>query len=103
VLKKDAKIVSNKYRDSARMEECTLRIPGICNYDPATTILAHLPSEWKGLAIKSPDICGVYACSSCHDYIDGRGNKDMQGLEKYMLQALQRTLVRAYEKGILKI
>lgn len=35
---------SKALRDSARGQCCTLQIPGICNSNPETTVLCHLPS-----------------------------------------------------------
>lgn len=60
----------SKIRKSARGQDCQVRIPGICNHNPETVILAHLGGA--GLAIKAHDIHGAYACSACHDAIDGR-------------------------------
>ena len=45
----------------------------ICNFDPATTVLAHIrASNVAGWGQKPPDLCGVWACSNCHDVLDGR-------------------------------
>jgi len=52
---------------------CTLRFPG-CDPGPGneTVVLAHLPSNGKGMGIKSPDWWSVHACHNCHDLLDGR-------------------------------
>jgi len=55
----------------ARMQPCTLRLPG-CNGDTATTVFAHAPSISKGTGIKSEDWWGCFSCSACHDLVDGR-------------------------------
>jgi Protein of unknown function (DUF1364) len=48
-----------------------VRIPGICNGDPETTVLAHYRlSGVSGIGFKAPDICGAWACSGCHAYVD---------------------------------
>jgi len=60
---------TTKIRQSARMQECTVRIPGVCNHNPETTVLAHLGS---GTAKRGDDTNAVYACSDCHDAIDRR-------------------------------
>ena len=60
----------NKYTRSARGQECQIRIPGVCNYNPETTVLAHL--NGAGIGMKHPDIFGSYACSDCHDVVDAR-------------------------------
>ncbi|MBC7213069.1 MAG: DUF1364 family protein, partial [Pseudomonas sp.] len=31
------RVVSKKVRESARGQDCTVRIPGICNFNPETT------------------------------------------------------------------
>ena len=36
------KVVSKKIRNSARGQDCALRIPGVCNFNPETTVLAHV-------------------------------------------------------------
>ena len=56
-------------RKSARNLDCVLRIPGCCNHNPETTVLAHVGS---GSAKRRDDALAVYACSDCHDAIDRR-------------------------------
>ena len=90
----------SKIRLAARDEQCTVNIAMACNYDPATVVLAHL--RWLGccgMGIKPSDLQGVFACSVCHDYFDGR----RLGLTKeerdfYALRALARTHIRLAEK-----
>lgn len=71
------KIASKRIRDSARGKDCAVRIPGICNFDPSTTVLAHIPCGQKGMGMKGFDTVAVYACSRCHDVIDGRANGEV--------------------------
>lgn len=61
-------------RKSAKGEECTMMIPGVCNRDPATVVLAHSNelAAGKGMGLKAPDIEACYSCSCCHDVLDGR-------------------------------
>jgi hypothetical protein len=100
-------IVSQAIRDSARGEECTLQIVGVCNHDASTTVLAHLPDESHGIARKSDDISACYACSACHSMIDGRTLGDAWRVEpfkaSYMRRAMVRTWRRLIEKGIVTI
>ena len=96
----------SKLRKSAKGQECTLHISGVCNYNPETTVLAHLPSEFKGMGKKSPDYCACFACSSCHDEVDGRTNKSIiQGddADFYMRRAMVRTWNIWIDEGIIKI
>ena len=60
----------SKITESARNEDCQVRIIGVCNFDPATTVFAHLGGG--GIAGKRSDILGAYCCSNCHDIVDGR-------------------------------
>ena len=63
----------SKIRKSARGQECQVRLPGICNGNPETTVLAHYRMAGMcGMGIKPPDFMGAYACSACHDEIDRR-------------------------------
>lgn len=73
LIPKNQPIVSEKIRQSARGQDCTVRLPGVCNFDSTTTVLAHLRMAGiTGGSLKAPDLHGAYACSSCHDQIDGR-------------------------------
>jgi hypothetical protein len=69
----------SKYTKSARGQECQVRIPGVCNHNPETVVLAHL--NGAGMGKKALDIHGAYACFDCHAYLDGGWTKD-----KYLLQ-----------------
>ena len=51
---------SNAIRMSAKGEECTLNIVGVCNYNAETTVLCHLPDESKGMSHKADDISAAY-------------------------------------------
>ena len=97
---------SNAIRMSARGEDCTFQIPGVCNHNPETTVLAHLPDESRGMGRKAGDFCAAHACSSCHDAIDGRVNSagwDSENSEWYMRRALVRTWRRLIQTGVIKI
>lgn len=61
---------SAAYRALARGRDCQLRVPLICSHDSSTTVLAH--SNWhdKGGARKASDFWGVWACYSCHSWLD---------------------------------
>lgn len=76
-------IRSKALRDSARGEQCTLRLPGICNGDPSTSVLAHLPFGGRGMGLKAGDTHSVVACSSCHDALDGRAPAPISKGELY--------------------
>ena len=93
--------VSKRLRDSAKGQDCTLRLP-CCNHDPETTVLGHLPSPVKGMANKGDDWHAVFTCSACHAALDiERGQINM--LEYYCLHALQRTQKFWFDNGYLTI
>jgi hypothetical protein len=58
-------------RNEARDRDCQIRLPGVCNHNPETTVLAHVRKIGiSGFGIKSPDFLGSWACSACHAYVD---------------------------------
>lgn len=61
----------------ARGQRCTVRGP-ICNSNPETVVAAHFRSNriGAGMGIKPPDLFIAFACSDCHDWIDGRHDVD---------------------------
>ena len=60
-------------RKLAKGKPCMVRFPGICNFNPETTVLAHVRmGGLSGMGIKAEDLFGSWACSACHDYVDGR-------------------------------
>ena len=65
--------MSKKDRDAARGMPCMVRVPDFCNGDPDTTVLAHYRLAGTcGSGMKPHDEQAAWACSSCHDAIDGR-------------------------------
>lgn len=97
---------SQAIRDSARDEECTVRITGVCNHDPKTTVWSHAPigAAGKAGALKALDLCGCYSCAACHDVVDGRaprpaGYSREQVLLDWFFGHL-RSLVRLKQKGL---
>lgn len=97
----------SKIRQSAKGEECQIRIPGVCNGNPETTVWAHAngSAAGKGIGMKSPDILGAYACSFCHDAYDRRGTKlgghPRQAIELMFWQGHARSVRILLDKGIL--
>ena len=92
---------TSKIRMSARDEDCLLGFPNICNGDSSTTVLAHLSCPGiSGIGMKPKDICGVYACSSCHDVLDGRSNAHVEGMDGLILEGHLRTLDKLIAKNL---
>ena len=95
------RVVSKVIRDSARGQDCTLRLPG-CLWTTDTTVLAHLPCGHRGTGMKGPDTVAVYACQACHDVIDGRRPGDPLTLAD-ALRALAETHERMIDAGLLTV
>jgi len=91
---------------SARGENCTVRLSGICNHNPETVVFAHINGVrfGHGMGLKANDIHGAYACSACHDAIDRRTHttleKDFLKLAHY--EAMIETQIKLIEKGLIK-
>ena len=105
MFQKYKKIKSKKIRQSAKGEDCAIRIPGICNHDNQTTVLAHVNSRFSGISTKSNDIHGVYACSKCHDWMDGRikSGHSQSHRERDILRALIETQMKLIQKGLIEV
>lgn len=83
-------------RAFARGQTCTLRIPGQCNHDPTTTVLAH--GRGAGMATKLVDYIGVHACSACHAYLDSCST---EYYHRIFAPALLETLERLRDAGLI--
>jgi len=84
---------------SARGEDCALRVPGICNFNPETTVFCHAPCVDKGMSFKSPDWWGAYGCSNCHDYQDGM----MHDAAENWMPAIYETQKKLIAKGLITV
>lgn len=91
----------SKITQSARGEMCAIRIPRVCNFNPETTVLAHI--NGAGMGLKAHDIHGAYACSACHDAIDSRikTEYDRDDLLLMHLQGVMRTQQALINKGLI--
>lgn len=72
MIEKCPGVRSKALRASAKGRDCTLRLPGHCNANPETSVLAHLPFGGRGIGLKGSDQHAVIACSGCHDALDRR-------------------------------
>lgn len=91
--------VSKKWRDAARNQPCTLRLP-CCNNNPETTVLAHRGGA--GMAMKADDHDAVDACYECHKALDGVWSKSGVDMEAEFDRARIETIVNRLERGIVK-
>lgn len=93
-------------RKLARGRECTVRLVGICNRNPETTVLAHFRlAGVSGMGIKSPDLLAAFACSSCHDAIDRRAHMDLDRdyVRLAHLEGVVRTQAELLKLGVIHI
>ncbi|EIW9344023.1 TPA: DUF1364 domain-containing protein [Klebsiella pneumoniae] len=93
-------------RKAARGLECTVRIPGHCNGNPETSVLAHYRLAGTcGTGYKPDDTQGAIACSACHDLIDGRKRTTDYTRDELRLmhaEGVLRTLAIWKQEGLLK-
>lgn len=98
--------VQQSIRDSARGEECTVRIPGVCTFDREKTIWSHAPlgAAGKGRGLKSLDLCGAYACTACDAVLDGQAPRPAGMTREQVLVEWffghMRSLVILRQKGL---
>jgi Protein of unknown function (DUF1364) len=93
----------SKLRDAARGQDCMIRIPGLCNFNSETTVLAHFRLD-TGMGQKPLDLVGSWACSACHDLVDGRAKSafSRDQLDLLHLHGMVRTLNALHKQGKLK-
>ena len=81
-----------------------IRLEGICNHNPETTVLAHirLPGV-SGMGLKADDLLGAWACSSCHDAVDRRSNTDLDRdyVRLAHLEGMVRTIAQLRKKELI--
>ena len=95
-------IKRSKIRESARGEDCQIRIPNVCTFNPDTVVLCH--KGGAGVAMKSSDIHAAYGCYACHAVIDGaksQYSKDELSLMFY--DGMARTQLILLEKELIII
>lgn len=98
----------SRIRESARNEDCQVRIPGICKFSSEFTVWSHAPfgSGGKGRSIKALDVCGAYACTACDAVID-RQQKPPPGYTREQIEldwfhGHLRSLVILSQKGLIR-
>ena len=85
-------------RKLARGQPCQVRLPGICNGDPATTVLAHVRMVGiSGMGLKSADLLGSHACSACHTACDTDRSHEVD-----FLRGVIRTQAKLIKQGVVR-
>ena len=91
-------------RKEARGRGCTVRIPGVCNFNSETTVLAHIRvAGVSGIGLKAPDALGAWCCSNCHDEVDGRTHKSGMTRDELRLahyDGMARTIMQLHKEGL---
>ena len=81
-----------------------VRLPGICNFNSETVVLAHIRlAGVSGMGMKSPDLIGAWACSACHDELDGRTHKSGLSHDELRLahfEGMARTIAQLEKEGL---
>ncbi len=91
-------------RKAARGLECQIRIPGICNGNPETSVLAHYRlAGYCGTGLKPDDLLAAVGCSCCHDAVDGRRKTEYSydALRQFHAEGVLRTLMIWKREGVL--
>ena len=94
----------SKIRKAAKGQECTVRLPGICNWNPETTVFAHLGGAGMGAKYERSGMeWGAFCCSSCHDEIDRRTRiMDINDAHRMHLEGMVRTQEILVDMGLIK-
>lgn len=97
----------SKVTKSANQEYCTVRLPGVCSHDPATTVFAHIAGVRLGHGVGIKTKLGAYACNKCHDVADGRTPRPQwlsaEDVKLAHLEGMAETLLKLEEKGLVKL
>jgi len=91
-------------RKEAKGRGCMVRLPSICNFNSETVVLAHIRLQGvSGMGMKSPDLIGAWACSACHDELDGRTRKSGLSRDELRLahyDGMVRTICQLDKEGL---
>lgn len=96
---------SSAYLREAQGQECQVRIEGVCNGNPETVVAAHSNQyiHGKGGALKAHDCFVAWACSDCHRELDQGHKLTYDQKAHYWQRGFERTLLAAFEQGILRV
>ena len=90
-------------KKEARGRGCMIRLPGICNHNSETVVLAHVRMAGvSGMGITADDLLGAWACSSCHDASDRRSHTDLDRdyVRLAHLEGVIRTIAQLRKENI---
>lgn len=88
--------------ESARDEDCTVRLMGVCNRNPETTVWAHdnepEGGKARGKKLIKVDHFGAYACGSCHMVYDRQVPRPAGMTKAYVDAEFARAMKESEEK-----
>lgn len=91
-------------RKQAKGRECTIRVPGVCNFNPETSVLTHYRMPGLcGTGMKPDDLVAAIGCNCCHDAVDGRIKTEYSREELRLMHAegVFRTLTIWKKEGFI--
>jgi hypothetical protein len=91
-------------RKAAQGRGCMVRLPGICNHNSETTVLAHVRlAGVSGIGLKADDLLGAWACSACHDAVDRRSHTDLDRdyVRLAHLEGMVRTIAQLRKEDLI--
>jgi hypothetical protein len=96
-----------KIRESAKDEDCQIKLRGVCSRDSRQTVWAHSNrgADGKGMGLKARDEKGAYACYSCHSIYDRQQIRPkgmtLEYVENAFTEAMERSRLILIEKGLI--
>ena len=97
----------NKIRQSARGEDCTINLPGVCNYNPESVVWCHSnrSEHGKGMGLKAKDEHGAYGCYDCHMVYDRQRKRpehlSLDNVEEAFTMAMMKSRQILKDKGLI--
>ena len=94
----------NKLTKHAKGEDCSIRLPMVCNFNPETTVPCHMPGVRFGHGVARKTDFFAFGCSSCHDVVDGRAKAPHLTAEQIRISHLEgvlETQMKLKAKGLL--
>ena len=97
----------SKITKSARNENCTINLIGVCTYNPDSVVWAHSNKgmHGKGLGLKANDEHGAYACYPCHMTYDRQikrpKNLSLEDVEEAFTMGMLKSRQILKDKGLI--
>lgn len=91
-------------RDLAEGQECTFKIPDVCNHRTDTTVWCHSNEgrHGKGKGTKAHDVFGAFGCQACHHWYDVGRDPRGQKAEAFR-GAMETTLLVIWAIGLVGV